>query len=89
MKGYLDCKCGSKETYISVSREVCCSNCFIALEKESIEFKGVEINLVTDDGGWAAEVNGKVDKYFSKYEDYALTEAKDYLDKLKSANSNS
>jgi hypothetical protein len=89
VQGYLDCKCGSKDTYISVAKDVCCSNCFIALEKELIERKDVEIDLIADDGGWAVKVNSKVDKYFSKYEDYALTEARNYLDKLKSASSNS
>ena len=50
MQGYLDCKCGSKDTYISVAKDVCCSNCFIALEKELIERKDVEIDLIADDG---------------------------------------
>ena len=80
---YKECKCGGVKTYISVSGELCCMSCFKALDKKEIEPKiDMTAGVYADDGGWAVEVKGVVKKYFSKYEDFASTDAKDYARKL-------
>jgi hypothetical protein len=82
MKEYLDCKCGSKKTYVSVAGDTCCSPCFKPLIEKVVEVIDTNAGIFPDDGGWAVKINGVTKKYFSKYEDYAFTEAKDYAKKL-------
>jgi hypothetical protein len=82
MKEYLECECGSKKTYISVAGDTCCSPCFKPLAEKAIEKIDMTAGVFADDGGWSVKVNGVVKKYFSKYEDYALTEARNYAREL-------
>ena len=82
MKKYEDCKCGSGKTYISVAGDVCCYPCFKPLKEKVAPIADMTAIVVTDDGGWSVKVNGVVKKYFSKYEDYASTEARSYAKQL-------
>jgi hypothetical protein len=82
MNEYLDCKCGSKKTYISVSGDICCTPCFFPLTEKLIEKIDMTARVFSDDGGWSVKVDGVVKKYFSKYEDFACTDANKYLIKL-------
>ena len=79
---YLDCECGSKETYISFSKSLCCATCFRALHEKKVEVINKHACVFAADGGWAVKINGVVQKYFSKYEDYAFHEADCHARKL-------
>jgi len=79
---YMDCKCGSKKTYISVAGDLCCNPCFKPLIIKEPEKTDMTARIVSDDGGWAVKVNGITKKYFSIYEDYGLTEARAYAQQL-------
>lgn len=79
---YIDCKCGSKDTYISFAGDKCCSPCFKALDEKIIKVADMRAGVFADEGGWAVRVDGQLKKYFSKYEDYAHTEAAAYSRKL-------
>lgn len=82
MEEYLDCKCGGKHTYRSVAGDICCSACFSALKKKDHIIRDMKARICSDDDGWSVKVGDVEKKHFSKYEDYALTEAKDYVKKL-------
>lgn len=82
MSEYEDCKCGSKETYISYAGDTCCYPCFKTLKKIVIPVIDLTARVFPDDEGWSVKVNGKLKKYFTKYEDYALTDARKYAVKL-------
>ena len=82
MKEYEPCECGSTETYISFSQETCCSPCFKALKEKVIIPDDPTAYVIPDDNGWAVKVRGEVMRYFSKYEDYACTEAKAFARSL-------
>lgn len=79
---YEKCKCGSKETYISFAGDVCCSSCFKSLKIKVVKVEDNTAIVVKDDGGWSVKVNGITVKYFTKYEDYALTDAYKFAVKL-------
>lgn len=85
MKGYLSCACGSKETYVSFSGDICCNPCFSALLEKVDEVIDMNARVYADSGGWAVKINGVLKKYFSKYEDFSLTESRAYARKLNSA----
>ena len=82
MKGYEDCKCGSKETYISFAGDVCCYPCFKPLAKAVETKEDTTARIVPDPDGWSVKINGELKKYFSKYECYAYTEAREYARQL-------
>jgi hypothetical protein len=84
MKQYLDCECGSKKTYVSFGGWVCCSLCFKSLKERIIEKVDMTARVIPDSEGWSVKVNNVVKKYFSKYEDYASTEAEAYARRLNS-----
>lgn len=82
MKEYEPCGCGSVETYISFSGDTCCSPCFKALKEKIVIPDDPTAHVIPDDNGWAVKVRDKTMRYFSKYEDYAYTEASAFARKL-------
>jgi hypothetical protein len=78
MKGFEDCGCGSKETYTSFAGDVCCYPCFIPLVRVVVKAVDTTAKVSKDPGGWSVKVGGKLKRYFSKYEDYAYTDAVRY-----------
>lgn len=71
----------SEETYMSYSTDVCCASCFKVLElipPEKLELA----QLHTIDGDCVVKRGGKTIKVFSKYEDYAFTDAEKYKNQL-------
>jgi hypothetical protein len=57
------------------------------MNDQNTQVKNTWASTVADPNGWSVKVDGVTMKYFSKYEDYALTEARDYARKLNSENS--
>ena len=83
---YEQCDCGSGETYVSFAGNTCCYPCFRPLNKHIVVVEDVEARVIKDDEGWAVKINGITKKYFSKYEDYACTDARSYANKLNRSN---
>ena len=82
---YMPCKCGSSETYIAASsKDICCRSCFTRLTPAPalVNPSNSSAIVVAFDGGWIVTVNGETKGEFSKYEDYACTEARKLAHKL-------
>ena len=84
---YMPCKCGSKEFYVSYAGDTCCHPCFKPLIRVS-EPKKIDMTAYVEEkeDGWSVTVNGKLIEFFSKYEDFASTEARKLALKLNATN---
>ena len=78
---YLPCECGSTKTYVSVAKNVCCSPCFKPLEEKIIIAPDPKASVCSNGEGWAVKVMDKTIEFFSKYEDFAFTDAEKFCRK--------